>query len=63
MYSSQVVNAVVLPLHVVALQLLARDVGVMGVHATGGRSQAFGWAYVGLIVACVTALTASWIAG
>lgn len=63
MYSSQVVNAVVLPLHVVALQFMARDTGIMGKHVTGGMTQAFGWLCVVLIVACVVALGASWLAG
>lgn len=62
MYSSQVVNAVVLPLHVIALQLLARDTGVMGGYAAGRIAQVFGWLSVVLIVACVMALGSSWLA-
>ncbi len=62
MYSSQVVNAVVLPLHVIALQLLAQDAGVMRGHTAGRIAQAFGWLSVVLIVACVMALGSSWLA-
>ena len=60
-YASQVVNAVLLPLHVVALQLLASDpasrrrcaAGTVGVHrGLGGLA---------LILACVGALAWSWI--
>ena len=39
-YTSQVVNAVVLPLHVIALQLLANDASIMGAH---GPSSGRGW--------------------
>lgn len=63
MYSSQVINAIVLPLHVIALQVLARDPAVMGAFAARGRGQAFGWLCVGLIVACVLALGVSWLGG
>ncbi|MEJ6007618.1 divalent metal cation transporter [Paucibacter sp. AS339] len=58
-YSSQVVNAVLLPLHVIALQLLARDAGVMGEARTGPWAALAGWVSVGLIIACVAALGAS----
>jgi Mn2+/Fe2+ NRAMP family transporter len=60
-YSSQVVNAVLLPLHVVALQLLARDPKVVGDAKIGGVSTIFGWTGVVLTVACVGALALSWI--
>ena len=60
-YSSQVVNAVMLPLHVIALQLLARDPVVMGDARSGRASQVAGWVSIALIVACVGALAWSWI--
>jgi Mn2+/Fe2+ NRAMP family transporter len=60
-YASQVVNAVMLPLHVIALQLLARDVSVMGAARTGPWSALAGWVSIALIVACVLALAASWL--
>ncbi len=61
-YMSQVVNAVMLPLHVVALQLLARDPAIMGEARSGSWSQAAGWASLVLILACVGALAWSWVA-
>ena len=60
-YTSQVVNAVMLPLHVVALQLLARDPAIMGEARSGGWSQAAGWLSLVLILACVGALAWSWL--
>jgi Mn2+/Fe2+ NRAMP family transporter len=60
-YSSQVVNAVMLPLHVVALQLLARDPAIMGDARSGRASLIAGWASILLILACVGALAWSWI--
>ncbi len=62
-YTSQVVNAVMLPLHVVALQLLARDPAIMGEARSGGWSHAAGWLSLVLILACVGALAWSWVAG
>ncbi len=62
-YTSQVVNAVLLPLHVIALQLLAGDAGIMG----GARSKPWvrmaGWVSIALILACVGALCWSWMSG
>jgi Mn2+/Fe2+ NRAMP family transporter len=60
-YTSQVVNAVMLPLHVVALQLLARDPAIMGEARSGPASQLAGWVSIVLISACVGALAWSWI--
>ncbi len=60
-YSSQVVNAVLLPLHVVALVVLASDVDVMGESRIGRWSRAAGWVSVALIVACIAALAVSWL--
>jgi Mn2+/Fe2+ NRAMP family transporter len=55
-YSSQVVNAVLLPLHVIALQLLARDATLMGDARTSLRGQLAGWVSITLIIACIGAL-------
>ena len=60
-YSSQVVNAVMLPLHVIALQLLARDPSIMGEARSTMASQVAAWVSIALIVACVGALAWSWI--
>jgi Mn2+/Fe2+ NRAMP family transporter len=60
-YTSQVVNAVMLPLHVVALQLLARDPAIMGDARSGKATQIAAWVSIGLILACVGALGWSWI--
>ncbi|MDO8179694.1 MAG: divalent metal cation transporter [Undibacterium sp.] len=61
-YTSQVVNAVMLPLHVIALVLLARDPVVMGDARSGGITTFTAWVSIALIVACVVALMVSWIA-
>ncbi|MBF6024846.1 NRAMP family divalent metal transporter [Lysobacter niastensis] len=60
-YSSQVVNAVMLPLHVIALQLLARDPKVMGDSRSGRVSTITGWMSILLILSCISALVWSWI--
>ncbi len=60
-YSSQVVNAVLLPLHVVALQLLVSDRSIVGAARPGRLTLGAGWVGVGLIIACVGALALSWI--
>ena len=62
-YATQVVNAVLLPLHVVALQWLASDPSVVGDAKPGRLTLAAGWLGVALIVTCVIALTASWVRG
>lgn len=61
MFSSQVVNAVLLPLHAAALLLLARDERTMGTARTGLLVTATGWCFLGLIVACVAAMTVQWL--
>jgi Mn2+/Fe2+ NRAMP family transporter len=61
-YTSQVVNAVMLPLHVIALQLLSRDPAIMGEARSSNLSQAAAWVSIALILACVGALAWSWIA-
>ena len=60
-YSSQVVNAVLLPLHVVALQMLVSDPAIVGAAKPGRLSLAAGWVGIALIIACVGALAVSWI--
>lgn len=61
MYASQVVNAVLLPLHAIALQMLASDPTIMGESKPGKLMLASGWFGVVLIVACIGALAVSWI--
>jgi Mn2+/Fe2+ NRAMP family transporter len=60
-YSSQVVNAVVLPLHVIALQLLSSDANICGSARSGKWTRMAGWVSISLILACVAALAWSWI--
>ena len=60
MYASQVINAVLLPLHVIALQLLASDATVMGESISTKHMRMAGWVGVALIVACIAALAVSW---
>ena len=61
MYASQVVNAVLLPLHAIALQMLASDPTIMGESKPGRWMLASGWFGVVLIVACIGALAVSWV--
>ncbi len=49
-----------LPLHVIALQLLARNPAIMGDARSGKGAVAAGWVSIALIVACVGALAWSW---
>jgi len=60
-YTSQVVNAVMLPLHVVALYLLASDAKVMGEARIGVKARIASWVSIVLIIACIAALAVSWI--
>jgi Mn2+/Fe2+ NRAMP family transporter len=60
-YSSQVVNAVVLPLHVIALQLLSSDANICGSARSGKWTRMAGWVSISLILGCVAALAWSWI--
>lgn len=55
-YFSQVVNAVLLPLHVVALQVLAGDRSVVGAAMPGKWLLGMGWAGVAVTVVCVAGL-------
>lgn len=59
-YSSQVVNAVMLPLYVIALLLLTRDHRVMGSSRTGTASAIAGWTSTALVLACIAALALNW---
>ncbi len=60
-YTSQVVNAVMLPLHVIALHLLARDSGIMGNALSSKASRIASWISIALIIACISALIFSWL--
>lgn len=60
-YTSQVVNAVMLPLHVIALHLLASDASIMGVAKSSKTSMIASCVSIALISACIAALTTSWI--
>jgi Mn2+/Fe2+ NRAMP family transporter len=59
-YTSQVVNAVLLPLYLIALQLLAGDASIMTTARTGPWTRAAGWTSIALVLACVAALGRSW---
>jgi Mn2+/Fe2+ NRAMP family transporter len=61
MFASQVVNAVLLPLHAIALQMLIRDPKIMGDLRPGKVTLGLGWLGVIIIVACIGALAVSWI--
>ena len=61
MYASQVVNAILLPLHAIAIQMLASDPSIMSESKPGKLMLAAGWFGVVLIVACIGALAVSWI--
>ena len=60
-YASQVVNAVLLPLHLIMLQLLVSDVTLVGAARPSRRSRAAGWLSIGLVSVCVGALVWSWL--
>ena len=60
-YSSQVVNALLLPLHVIALHRLASDPSLMGSARSSPASRLLGWISITLILACVAALGWSWL--
>lgn len=62
-YSSQVVNAVILPAHVIALQLLSSDATITATARPGRWSRLAGWISIALVLACVGALGWSWISG
>jgi Mn2+/Fe2+ NRAMP family transporter len=56
-----VVNAILLPLHVIALVLLANDPDLMGNAKSGKITNIGAWLSIGLILACVGALILSWV--
>jgi Mn2+/Fe2+ NRAMP family transporter len=56
-YSSQVVNAVLLPLHVIALLLIAQNTEIMGASVIGIKSRLAALFSLLLILACVFALS------
>ena len=60
-YSSQVINAVLLPLHVIALHLLARDAHLMGDARSSSLAMFAERIGIALIMACVAALAWSWV--
>jgi Mn2+/Fe2+ NRAMP family transporter len=60
MYFSQVLNAVLLPLHLIALHILASDPRIMGTWSSGPINRSFGWISIVLVVACIAALLISW---
>ncbi len=60
-YTSQVVNAILLPFHLVALQLLVSDSKVVGNAKIGSVATILGWLGIALTIACVIALFVSWI--
>ena len=60
-YTSQVVNAVMLPLHVIALHLLAKDATIMGDAKSSKASVILSLISIGLIIACIYALALSWL--
>lgn len=55
-YFSQVVNAVLLPLHLVALQFLASDRATLGEATPGKWMLRMGWVGVAITVVCVAGL-------
>jgi Mn2+/Fe2+ NRAMP family transporter len=60
-YSSQVLNAAVLPLHLMALLLLAGNTDIMGDARLSVGAQVRGWISFALVLACLGGLTWSWI--
>ena len=60
-YSSQVVNAVVLPAHLVALLLLAGNAEIMGEARSSPVSRTLGWMSLALVLACLGGMVWSWI--
>ena len=62
-YTSQVVNAVMLPLHAIALILLSGNAALMGAAKSSRADLIAGWISVTLILACVGALASSWLTG
>ena len=61
-YSSQVSNAVLLPLHVIALHVIARDGRLMGTATSTIGAAALERLSILVIIGCVVALNWSWAA-
>lgn len=55
-YSSQVLNAVVLPLHIAALLLLAGNADIMGEARSSPTARFLGWISFALVLACLGGL-------
>ena len=60
-YSSQVLNAVVLPLHIAALLLLAGNAEIMGDARSSSSARFLGWVSFALVLACLGGMAWSWI--
>jgi len=60
-YTSQVVNAVMLPLHIIALHLLAGDPTIMGDAKSSKTSVILGLVSIALVISCIFALISSWL--
>ena len=60
-YGTQVVNAVVLPLHIVALLLLAGNADIMGDARSSSSARFLGWISFALVLACLGGMAWSWI--
>jgi len=60
-YSSQVLNAAVLPLQIIALLLLAGNTDLMGDARMTVGARVRGWISLALVLACLGGLTWSWI--
>ncbi|QJR38300.1 divalent metal cation transporter [Gemmatimonas groenlandica] len=60
-YSSQVLNAVMLPLHIVALLLLAGNAEIMGSARSSTGARFLGWISFVLVLACLGGMAWSWI--
>lgn len=60
-YSSQVLNAAVLPLHIAALLLLAGNADIMGSARSSSGARLLGWISFALVLACLAGMAWSWI--
>ena len=60
-YSSQVLNAAILPLHIAALLLLAGNAEIMGAARSSFGARVRGWISFALVLACLGGLAWSWI--
>ncbi len=60
-YSSQVLNAVILPFHIIALMILAGSAEIMGAARSSLLVRVLGWTSFGLVLCCLGALAWSWI--